>query len=211
VAKKKTASSRESASMATAKRTSQKVKTAAPRQRASPSERNLSTKAAHPASPVKKKKKKPIFRALVVPPAEEHIQPVAKLPTDAQLRKVKSGLARKDIQDFRRLLLNKRAEILGDMNGLQSEARTDSGDHLSPEHMADIGSNNFEQEFTLGLVESERRIVGEIDEALQRIANRTYGVCLVQAIPIGKARLDAKPWAKYCIEVVREKEKRGEL
>ena len=128
-----------------------------------------------------------------------------------QLRKVKSGLTRKDIEHYRQLLLQKRAQILGDVEALETDARSNSGDHMSPEHMADIGSSNYEQEFTLGLVESERKLVFEIDAALIRIREKTYGVCLESGVPIGKIRLDAKPWASYCIKVVREKESRGEL
>ena len=145
------------------------------------------------------------------PTAQESVNPVPELPSVTQLRKVKSGLTRRDLQHYRESLLKRRADILGDVVALESDARTDSGDHLSPEHMADVGSNNFEQEFRLGLVESERKILIEIDEALLRIQDRIYGVCLEQAVPIGKARLDVKPWAKYCIEVVREKERRGEM
>ena len=134
-----------------------------------------------------------------------------KLPSETQLRKVKTGMSRKKIQAFREVLRRKRGDILGDMEVLEDEARGDKEDHLSPEHMADVGSNNYEQEFTLGLVETERRLLREIDEALGRIERGTYGVCIEKAIPIGRARLEAKPWAKYCIEVVREKERRGEL
>lgn len=105
----------------------------------------------------------------------------------------------------------KRVEILGDVAALESDVRTDSGDHFSPEHMADVGSINYEQEFTLGLMESEQRMLQEIDEAIMRIDARTYGVCIETGKPIGKPRLDAKPWAKYCIEVAREKERTGKL
>ena len=145
------------------------------------------------------------------PPPPEPVDTTPELPSMTQLRKAKSGLTRSDLNQYREQLVQRRAEILGDVVALESDARTHSGDHLSPEHMADVGSNNYEQEFRLGLVESERKILVEIDDALMRIQNRVYGVCLEQAVPIGKARLDAKPWAKYCIEVVREKERRGEI
>jgi len=75
-----------------------------------------------------------------------------------------------------------------------------------PTHMADIGSDNWEQEFTLGLIENERSLIREIDEALDRIRNRTYGICLGTNKIIHKARLRAKPWAKYCIEYARKRE-----
>ena len=158
--------------------------------------------AAKPATRKAAAKPKPMPAPAVTPP-DEPITDVAPL-TDAQLRRAKSGLSRSDLQAFRQLLLHKRAEILGDVAALESDVRTDSGDHFSPEHMADVGSINYEQEFTLGLMESEQRMLREIDEAIMRINARTYGVCVETGQPIGKPRLDAKPWAKYCIEVARE-------
>ena len=79
---------------------------------------------------------------------------------------------------------------------------------MMPIHMADIGTDNYEQEFTLGLVESERKLLREIDAAIVRIRDGIYGVCLERGIPIGRPRLDAKPWAKYCIEEARDRERR---
>jgi RNA polymerase-binding transcription factor DksA len=54
-------------------------------------------------------------------------------------------------------------------------------------------------------------MLNEINEALARIESGVYGVCLYSGKPIGKPRLEAKPWAKYSIEVVRELEKRGRM
>jgi RNA polymerase-binding transcription factor DksA len=59
----------------------------------------------------------------------------------------------------------------------------------------------------LSLAEAERRGLREIDEALQRIEERTYGICQMTGKPIPKARLKAKPWAKYTIEAAREIER----
>jgi DnaK suppressor protein len=131
--------------------------------------------------------------------------------SDAKLRKVKTGLTRKDLEEFRQLLLEKRAEIVGDVMGMEEARSSGNGGDLSnmPLHMADIGSDNYEQEFTLGLVESERKLLVEIDRALKRIQDKTYGVCIITGNPIPKARLEIKPWAKYSIEVVRQREKRG--
>lgn len=128
--------------------------------------------------------------------------------TEAQLKKVKTGLTKRDLEKFRQLLLEKRVELVGDVESLQSDARNDDAS-ISYEHMADVGSDSYEQEFTLGLVESERKLLGEIDEALDRISKGTFGVCIESGEPISKARLEAKPWAKYTIEVAREREKRG--
>jgi RNA polymerase-binding protein DksA len=127
----------------------------------------------------------------------------------------KTKYSTEDLQEFRQLLLDKRAELIGDVSHMTSEALRDSqpggSGNLSnvPIHMADIGSDNWEQEFTLGLVANERARLKEIDSALQRIADRTYGVCEASHKPIGKQRLRAKPWARYCIEAAREKELGG--
>ena len=132
------------------------------------------------------------------------------LPTIEQLRKVKTGLKKKDLMHYRQLLLEKRAEMLGDVEAMD-RVRNDSGGDIShmPLHMADVGSDNYEQEATLGLMEFERKILREIDEALVRMIDGCYGVCMMTGEPIKRERLDAKPWAKYTIEVVRELEKRG--
>lgn len=130
--------------------------------------------------------------------------------TPAKLRRVKTGLKKKDLQYFLNLLLEKRAEIVGNIKGMEltrSGALSDIA-HM-PLHMADVGSDNFEQEFTLGLMESERKILKDINDALMRMKDGIYGVCLDSGRPINRARLEVKPWAKYCIEVARLREKRG--
>jgi RNA polymerase-binding protein DksA len=126
---------------------------------------------------------------------------------------IKSPLSKKELAEFRQQLLAKRATLLGDVANMADEAlrktRQSSTGDLSnmPIHMADLGSDNFEQEFTLGLIESEQVILREIDEALQRIDTGTYGICLGTGKPISKARLKAKPWAKYCIEYAQRLER----
>ncbi len=127
----------------------------------------------------------------------------------------KTKFSEEDLAEFRQLLLAKRAELIGDVDHMTSEALRDSqpggSGNLSnvPIHMADVGSDNWEQEFTLGLVANEQQRLKKIDAALQRIADHTYGICEATHKPIGKQRLRAKPWARYCIESAREKELGG--
>jgi RNA polymerase-binding protein DksA len=130
----------------------------------------------------------------------------------ARLAGRSSGLTPKDIDHYRQLLLEKRAQLVGDVKTLRDEAlsknRQDAAGDLSsmPIHMADLGTDHYEQEFTLGLIEGERALLSEIDEALQRVDQGTYGICLATGNPIGKARLNAKPWAKYCYEYMLAQE-----
>lgn len=121
----------------------------------------------------------------------------------------KSPLTKTQLKQFREMLLAKRCDILGDMSGIQAEVLGNNGSDLSniPTHPADIGTDNFEQEFTLGLLESERMLLVDIEDALRRIEARTYGICLGTGQPIGLARLKARPWAKHSIEYARMLEK----
>jgi len=110
------------------------------------------------------------------------------------------SLTKQDLQYFRNLLLEKRREIIGDVGSMESEAFK-GGSNLSnmPIHMADVGTDNFEQEFTLGLIESERQILRQIQEALGRVEEGVFGLCAATGKPIGRVRLEAVPWAKFCI------------
>ena len=116
----------------------------------------------------------------------------------------KTPLNKTQLKEFKKLLLAKRQDLVGDMNGIHAETFGSAGDLSNmPTHPADIGSDNFEQEFTLGLLESERQMLTEINEALERIDAGTYGICLGTGEAINLARLKARPWAKYGIEYAR--------
>lgn len=124
----------------------------------------------------------------------------------------RTKLGAETLDRFREMLILKRRELVGDVDSLESEAlgknRSSAGGDLSmmPIHMADIGSDNYEQEFTIGLIENERETLKEIDAALQRIKDGTYGVCMATHKPITLARLKAKPWARFCIDHKRSEE-----
>lgn len=107
-----------------------------------------------------------------------------------------------EIRKLTATLLAKRNEILGSVNEMTSEALRRDRTDLSnmPLHMADAGSDTYEIDNTLGLMDSERRILSEIDEALGRIENGSYGICEGAGERIPKKRLEAIPWARYCIQ-----------
>ena len=113
------------------------------------------------------------------------------------------------MRDFRDILLKRRAVILGDVNhmhdnALKSSTAASSGELSTvPFHMADVGTDNFDHEFVLGLIENEEEEIRKIDEALDRITSGEYGTCECgKAIP--KARLRALPYARLCIDCKRE-------
>lgn len=125
----------------------------------------------------------------------------------------KSRLSKASIKKFTAMLLEKLKELTGDVTHIEKGAlrtsRLDAAGDLSsmPIHMADMGTDNFEQEFALGLMDSERKLLREIYAALERINGGTYGICEGTGKAIQKARLEASPWSRYCIEYATMVEK----
>ena len=137
-------------------------------------------------------------------------KPVAPI-APARAGKNEAGLNVRALEEYRELLLAKRHELLGDVSSMEEEALRNSGQsNLSnlPIHMADMGTDNYEQEFTLGLVEKDRNLLRDINTALAKINAGTYGICEGTGKPINKARLDAQPWARFSIEHARTLEQR---
>ncbi len=103
-------------------------------------------------------------------------------------------------------LLELRARLRGDVTAMANSAlrktRSESSGDLSsmPIHMADIGSDNFEQEFTLSLMENEDETLSHIEAALERIDDGSYGQCLECAGVIPKPRLNALPYTPFCVK-----------
>ncbi|MBE2214951.1 MAG: TraR/DksA C4-type zinc finger protein [Opitutaceae bacterium] len=91
---------------------------------------------------------------------------------------------------------------------LKRSSRDDSGD-LSGygQHMADAGTDNFDRDFALSLVSNEQEALFEIEEAIKRIKNGTYGICELTGKPISKDRLLAVPFARFSVESQAEIEK----
>ena len=132
-------------------------------------------------------------------------------PPRSKPSKNQAGFSMKELEQFRDALLAKRRELVGDMRSMESEALQRSGENLSnlPLHMADMGTDNYEQEFTLGLMEKDRNLLREINQALSKIMDGRYGICEGTGKVIAKARLEVQPWAKYSIEHARKLENRG--
>ncbi len=130
-------------------------------------------------------------------------------PKTKPRKPLKTKLNKKDLDRYRSLLLVKRAELVGDLSAMEAQALQANGGKTShmPIHMADVGSDTFDQDFMLGMAENERQRLREIDAALKRIEDKTYGICQMTEKVIPKTRLNAKPWARYTIEAARQIER----
>jgi RNA polymerase-binding transcription factor DksA len=106
-----------------------------------------------------------------------------------------------------------RAQLRGDVSTMAEVALRKSGMEGSesngmPIHMAELGSDNFEQEFTLGLIEAEEDTLAMVDAALDRIEQGAYGKCVQCDGVIPKARLNAIPYTPVCIKCAEQMENR---
>ena len=128
-----------------------------------------------------------------------------KAEQEIDIFSIKTRLTSKELSEHRGILIARRNELIGRVEGLEDEALRSNGGNLSnmPLHMADVGTDTFDQEFALNLAASDRVKLAEIDEAISRIDAKTYGVCQLTGKPIPKTRLEANPLAKYTVEAAR--------
>lgn len=119
---------------------------------------------------------------------------------------------KRETKPFKEWLIAVRSRLRGDVSamaaGALNKTRSEAGGDLSsmPIHMADVGSDNFEQEFTLTLMATEEDTLTLVEGALERIEEGTYGICTECGARIPKARLNAIPYSPFCIRCASELE-----
>lgn len=120
----------------------------------------------------------------------------------------------KDFSKFKKRLEELRMQISGDLSHIEGDAlnrsqRDATGDLSGYSfHMADMATDNFDREFNLELASNEQKSLNLIDQALRRIGDGTYGICESCEKPIPMKRLQAVPYAVYCIKCQEEEEKK---
>ena len=114
---------------------------------------------------------------------------------------------------YRKRLLDLRARLSGEMSKMADAALSLNRSETSslPMHMADLGSDNFEQELTLSLVGSEKEALDQIDLALGRIGDGTYGKCEDCGKKIPEPRLEAIPYTSVCVQCAAVQEQNREV
>ena len=119
-------------------------------------------------------------------------------------KKQTSKLSKKQLDHYRQLLVEKMYEILGDVSALEETLFQGSG-YLSkvPVHLADVGTDSYEQEFNLGLVAEERKTLLDIQHAMDRFVDGSFGICEGLGTPIEINRLEAIPWTRYSLKYAR--------
>jgi RNA polymerase-binding transcription factor DksA len=134
-----------------------------------------------------------------------------------------------ELAKYRKLLMQQLANLRGDVGSMRDEALRASEQDASVDHLADQGTDNYDQGFLLGLIENEEETIQQIEEALDRVDEKgeyPYGQCVMCAEEaddskakkskkkidpwIPKARLEYIPWARYCVRHQQEAERSRE-
>jgi RNA polymerase-binding protein DksA len=121
----------------------------------------------------------------------------------------KTYLSTKLKKHYREMLLKLRESYQDQLNIHRDDALTNrkSGPGAGmATHMADLGSDNFQHDFELGLLSDEGTVIEMIDEALTRLDENEYGICIECGQEISPARLEVKPYARFCLECKSRKE-----
>jgi DnaK suppressor protein len=127
---------------------------------------------------------------------------------------VKKKYTKSDLKDFKKIVLRKKEEIIGDLEHISEDTLRKSQKEASGDisgyafHMADVATDNYDREFSLGLAAGERKSLYELDDALKRIEEGVFGICDDCKSLITKVRLNAVPSARLCIKCQQKREKK---
>lgn len=127
---------------------------------------------------------------------------------------MKKKLNKKELAHFKKLILKRKEEILDGIKHISEDTLKKSPKEASGDisgytyHMADVATDTYDREFSLGLASSERELLYELDDAMKKIEEGTFGVCEECKLPITKTRLKAVVSCRLCVRCQEKKEKK---
>ena len=118
-----------------------------------------------------------------------------------------------DTDHFKEMLLDERRRVQAAIENLHEEHPGSMSDETGEDavydnHLADTATDTFDRELDYTLGENSEHVLAEIDAALERIDDGTYGICTNCGKEIPPERLEARPWATLCIDCQRQREGR---
>ena len=124
------------------------------------------------------------------------------------------SFTKEQMKNFRQLLITERAKLAEEIKTIAREAsispRDASGDLSAyTVHMADMAADTYDRELSMNLVSSEQEMLYQIDDALKRLEDGSFGLCQQCSQPIAMSRLRAVPYASMCITCQRAKEQQS--
>jgi RNA polymerase-binding transcription factor DksA len=130
---------------------------------------------------------------------------------------MKTHLSAKELKEYKEKLINLKEEVMNKIREISEDTLMKSQKDISGDmsgyglHIADVASDNYERDFSLGLVSDERKVLLEIEEALKRIEVKNYGICQVCEKAIAGIRLKSIPYVKCCKKCQEKMEKENKL
>ena len=127
---------------------------------------------------------------------------------------MKKKFNKKELSEFKKIILTRKEEILDGIKHISDDtlkkSQKDAAGDISgyTYHMADVATDTYDREFSLGLASAEREMFYELDDALKKIDDGTFGICEECKSTITKGRLKAVPYARLCVKCQEKKEKR---
>ena len=127
---------------------------------------------------------------------------------------MKKKLTKKELTEFKKLILKRKEEIDDEIKHISDDTLKKSQKDASGDisgytyHMADVATDNYDREFSLGLASNDRKSLYELEDALKRIEDGIFGVCESCNSVITKVRLRALPQARLCVKCQEKREKR---
>jgi RNA polymerase-binding transcription factor DksA len=183
-------------------------KVAIKKEKIQPKAKAIKVKAVKPVKPSKKKVK-----------VVEEPKPLVKVRTIEEIK----GYSKKDLEHFKQIILEKRDEIIEQLQNLKEQMLDPTtGEYINENspyslHMAEQGTDAMEREKTFLYAQRENKFLGYLEDALKRIDAGTYGICvecveepqhLCDTCPlVPKARLEAVPHSQLCLPIKQKQEK----
>jgi len=126
---------------------------------------------------------------------------------------VKKKFTKKDLLEFKKLILKLKDKIIDDIKHISDDTLKKSQKDASGDisgytyHMADVATDTYDREFSLGLASNDRQFLYELEDALKKIDEGKYGICESCNSLIARSRLKAVPYARLCVKCQEKKEK----
>lgn len=127
---------------------------------------------------------------------------------------MKKKLNKKELGEYKKMIAKRKGEVLDNINHISADTLKQSQKDASGDisgytyHMADVATDTYDREFSLGIASNERQLAYELEDALKRIEDGTYGVCEDCDELITKTRLKALPYARLCVKCQQKREKK---
>jgi len=127
---------------------------------------------------------------------------------------LKKKLTKKELHEFKKIITKRKDEVSSEIKHISDDTLKKSQKEASGDisgytyHMADVATDNYDREFSLGLASNDRQVLYELDDAMKRIEDGSFGICEDCESIISKVRLKAVPHARLCIKCQEKREKR---